>query len=201
MFTGIIEAVGSIRQIQPKEDTVCIHIDPGNLDLADSFIGDSIAVNGVCLTITAFVEGCFTADVSGETLGCTHGLDIPGNPVNLEKALRFSDRLDGHLVSGHVEGIGEVVAFAKMGDRCLLAIEPPPQLLRYIVPKGSITVDGVSLTVNRISDGRIEINLIPHTLANTAFGQFKPGQKVNLETDMIAKYVAHFFDQTQGRQP
>lgn len=201
MFTGIIEAVGSIRHIHPKENAVCIHIDPGKLDLADVAIGDSIAVNGVCLTLTAFAEECFTADVSGETLGCTHGLTIPGNPVNLEKALRFSDRLDGHLVSGHVEGVGKVVAFEQTGDRCLLAIEPPPQLLRYIIPKGSITIDGVSLTVNRINAGQVEINLIPHTLANTAFGQFKPGRKVNLETDMIAKYVAHFFDQAQGRQP
>lgn len=200
MFTGIIEAVGSIRHIHPEKDAMRIHINPGGMDLADVAIGDSIAVNGACLTVTAFDTGCFTVDVSGETLGCTHGLDIPGNPVNLEKALRFSDRLDGHLVSGHVEGIGEVVTFAQAGNRCLLAIKPPPQLLKYIIPKGSVTVDGVSLTVNQISAGQIEINLIPHTLANTTFGQFTPGRKVNLETDMIAKYVARLLEQTQGRQ-
>lgn len=201
MFTGIIEAVGNIRHVHPEKDAVRIYIDPGKLDLADVAIGDSIAVNGACLTVTAFEEGCFTVDVSGETLSCTHGLDIPGNPVNLEKALRFSDRLDGHLVSGHVEGIGEVVEFTQTGDRCLLAIELPTQLLKYVIPKGSITVDGVSLTVNQIETGRVEINLIPHTLANTTFGQFNPGRKVNLETDMIAKYVARLLDQAQGRQP
>ncbi|MXS80152.1 riboflavin synthase alpha chain [Nitrosomonas eutropha] len=200
MFTGIIKAVGRIRHVYPKEDAVRIHIDPGKLDLTDVAIGDSIAVNGACLTLTAFEEGCFTVDVSGETLSCTHGLDIPGNPVNLEKALRFSDRLDGHLVSGHVEGVGEVVQFTQAGDRCLLAIQPPPQLFKYIIPKGSITVDGVSLTVNQVASERVEINLIPHTLANTTFKQFEPGKKVNLETDMIAKYVARLLDQAQGKQ-
>lgn len=200
MFTGIIEAVGGIRHIHPEKDVVRIHIHPGKLDLADVAIGDSIAVNGACLTVTAFDQGCFTADVSGETLRCTHGLDILGNPVNLEKALRFSDRLDGHLVSGHVEGIGEVMQFVQMGDHCLLAIKPPPQLLKYIIPKGSITVDGVSLTVNHIDAGQVEINLIPHTLANTTFQQFSPNRKVNLETDMIAKYVARLLEQAQGRQ-
>ncbi|MXS86292.1 riboflavin synthase [Nitrosomonas sp. HPC101] len=200
MFTGIIQAVGSIRHVSSEEDAVRIHIDPGKLDLTDVAIGDSIAVDGACLTVTAFEEGCFTVDVSGETLDCTHGLDIPGNRVNLEKALRFSDRLDGHLVNGHVEGIGEVVQFVQTGDRCLLAIKPPSQLFKYIIPKGSITVDGVSLTVNRVTSGQVEINLIPHTLANTTFKQFKPGKKVNLETDMIAKYVAHLLDQAQGRQ-
>jgi riboflavin synthase len=200
MFTGIIEAVGCIRHVCPKEEAVRIHIDSGGMDLTDIAIGDSIAVNGACLTVTAFEERGFTVDVSGETLSCTYGLDIPGNLVNLEKAMRFSDRLDGHLVSGHIEGVGEVVQFTQAGDRCLLAIQPPVQLFKYIIPKGSITVDGVSLTVNQIAAGRIEINLIPHTLTHTTFKQFEPGRKVNLETDMIAKYVAHLFDQTQGRQ-
>jgi len=200
MFTGIVEAVGRVRRVCPKEDVIRLYVDPGKLDLADVAIGDSIAVNGICLTVTAFEEGCFTVDVSGETLSCTYGLDIPDNPLNLEKALRFSDRLDGHLVSGHVEGVGEVVQFAQLGDRCLLVIQPPPQLLKYIIPKGSITVDGVSLTVNRVTSGQVEINLIPHTLANTTFKQFKPGRKVNLETDMIAKYVARLLEQMQGRQ-
>lgn len=200
MFTGIIEAVGSVRRVYPRENAVGVYIDPGELDLTDVAIGDSIAVNGVCLTVTAFEEDCFTVDVSGETLSCTYGLDIPGNLLNLEKALRFSDRLDGHLVSGHVEGIGEVVQFEQVGDRCLLAIQPPPQLLGYIIPKGSITVDGVSLTVNRMTSARVEINLIPHTLTHTTFKQFKAGRKVNLETDMIAKYVARLLEQAQGRQ-
>ena len=201
MFTGIIEAVGNIRHIYPKKEALCLHIDPGKLDMTDVAIGDSIAINGVCLTVTSFKEGCFTVDVSGETLSCTHGLNIPEHSVNLEKALQFSDRLDGHLVSGHVEGIGEVMEFTQMSDHCLLAIELPLQLLKYIIPKGSITVDGVSLTVNQINAGRVEINLIPHTLANTTFRQFEPGRKVNLETDMIAKYVARLLDQAQGRQP
>lgn len=199
MFTGIIEAVGRIQRICPKKDAVRIYIDPGKLDLSDVAVGDSIAVNGVCLTVTALEEDCFTVDVSGETLSCTYGLDIPNNLLNLEKALRFSDRLDGHLVSGHVEGVGEVIQFTQTGDRCLLAIQPPPQLFKYIIPKGSITVDGVSLTVNQVMSGQIEINLIPYTLANTTFKQFKPGRKVNLETDMIAKYVARLLEQAQGK--
>lgn len=200
MFTGIISAVGHITAVRPDEDKTSIRIHAGKLDLSDSRVGDSIAVNGVCLTVTAFEADGFAADVSGETLRCTHGLALTGNPVNLEKALRFSDRLDGHLVSGHVEGVGEVVEFTQTGDRCLLAIKVPVPLLDYIIPKGSITVDGVSLTVNQIDADRVEINLIPHTLENTTFGQFQSGRKVNLETDMIAKYVAHLLNQAQGRQ-
>src|SRR5690606_31679873 len=125
MFTGIIEAVGNIRHIHPEKDAMRIYVDPDKLDMTDVAIGDSIAVNGACLTVTAFEEGCFIVDVSGETLSCTHGLNIPGHSVNLEKALRFSDRLDGHLVSGHVEGIGEVLEFTQTSGRCLLAIESP----------------------------------------------------------------------------
>lgn len=195
MFTGIIGAVGRIRHVNSGGDTVRIHVDPGAMDLTDIGIGDSIAVNGTCLTVTAFEDDCFTVDVSGETLNCTHGLDIPGNPVNLEKALRLADRLDGHLVSGHVEGVGEVVQFRQTDDRCLLAITFPSSLARYIAPKGSITVDGVSLTVNQVRDDRFEVNLIPHTLINTTFKYLEPGKKVNLETDLIARYVARLLTQ------
>ncbi len=195
MFTGIIEAVGRIKCVDPGDEAVRVHIDPGELDLADVSIGDSIAVNGACLTVTTLESGCFAVDVSGETLSCTYGLDIPGSLVNLEKALRLSDRLDGHLVSGHVEGIGEVVQFRRTGDCCLLAIKSPPLLFKYIVPKGSITVDGVSLTVNQVQDDRFEVNLIPHTLMSTNFRYLDQGKKVNLETDMIAKYVARLLNQ------
>lgn len=200
MFTGIIEAVGRVQRVSPKEEAVRIHIDTDQIELNDVALGDSIAVNGVCLTVVAFEETGFSADVSGETLSCTYGLDIPDHPVNLEKALRFSDRLDGHLVSGHVEGVGEVAQFIQTGDRCLLAIQLPAYLLQYIIPKGSITVDGVSLTINQVLGERIEINLIPHTLTHTTFKYFKPGRKVNIETDMIAKYVARLLEQAQGRQ-
>lgn len=190
MFTGIIEAVGKIISVNSGGDAMRIYIDAGEMELVDVFIGDSIAVNGACLTVTVLEEKSFAVDVSGETLNCTHGLNISGNAVNLEKALQLSDRLDGHLVSGHIDGVGEVAQFRQSGDRCLLLIYPPLQLLKYIAPKGSITVDGVSLTVNRAEDHGFEVNLIPHTLINTNFKHLEQGNKVNIEIDIVARYVA-----------
>jgi riboflavin synthase len=190
MFTGIIEAVGEIKQIKPQENGLHLSISPGPLDLSDVLIGDSIAVNGVCLTVTTLLEDLFTVDVSQETLRCTHGLDQPGKPVNLEKAMRLSDRLGGHLVSGHVDATGEVVKFEAVGESHLLIISAPQCLLRFIAHKGSITVNGVSLTVNRIEGDEFSMNLIPHTLSATTLHELKPGASVNLEVDMLARYVA-----------
>lgn len=188
MFTGIIQAIGEIKQGIPLAEGVRLSVASGALDLSDVKIGDSIAVSGVCLTVTTLAGGMFTVDVSRATLNCTHGLE-QGGRVNLEKAMRLSDRLDGHLVSGHVDGVGEVVKFAPAGESYLLAIKAPDSLAKYIAQKGSITVNGVSLTVNRVEGDTFDINLIPHTLATTTLSELKAGMKVNLEVDMLARYV------------
>ena len=194
MFTGIIEAVGEIKRITPKANALSLHIAPGKLDMSDVKIGDSIAVSGVCLTVTSLADNGFTADVSDETLRCTHGLNSVDNPVNLEKAMRLSDRLGGHLVSGHVEGVGEVIQFEPVGENIRFVIKSPAALLKYITVKGSLTVNGVSLTVNQFDGDHLEINLIPHTLAETNLKHLKPGERVNLESDMLARYVARLMD-------
>lgn len=194
MFTGIIEGVGEIKQIKKPSNLpdkgLSLEIASGSLDLSDVAIGDSIAVNGVCLTVTELHDDLFSADVSQETLGCTHGLDQQGNRVNLEKAMRLSDRLDGHLVSGHVDGTGKVVNFEPVGKSVMLTIQTPEPLLKFIAQKGAITVNGVSLTVNQVSGDKFSINLIPHTLSATTLNELVFGAKVNLETDMLARYVA-----------
>ncbi|KIO49499.1 riboflavin synthase [Nitrosospira sp. NpAV] len=189
MFTGIVQAVGELRRIASQESGLRLDIAPGMLDLRDVNTGDSIAINGVCLTVTALADDMFSVDVSRETLSCTEGLDKQGGSVNLEKAMRLSDRLGGHLVSGHVDGVGEVVTFTPDGESYRLAIKVPVSLLKYIAKKGSITVNGVSLTVNAIAGDEFEINLIPHTLAVTTLSALKTGAKVNLEVDMLARYV------------
>lgn len=173
---------------------MCLDIASGSLSLSDVAIGDSIAVNGVCLTVTNLFDGNFSVDVSRETLNCSHGLDQLGARVNLEKAMRLSDRLGGHLVSGHVDSTGEVVNFFSVGESYLLAVQAPKNLLKFIANKGSITVNGVSLTVNQIEDDIFHVNLIPHTLAVTTLNELKPGSKVNLETDMLARYVARLIN-------
>jgi riboflavin synthase len=189
MFTGIIQAVGEITHIAPLEDGVSLRIATGQLDLSDVKIGDSIALNGVCLTVTAVADGLFSVDVSRETLNCTVAMDKQGNKVNLEKALRLSDRLGGHLVSGHVDGVSEVIRFTPAGESHLLALRMPLPLLKYIAKKGSIAVNGVSLTVNTLTGDQVEINLIPHTLAATTLNKLEAGVKVNIEVDMLARYV------------
>ena len=193
MFTGIVESIGEIKRIKPLVGGISLSIAPvpGTLDLDDIRTGDSIAVNGVCLTITSLANDLFSVDVSRETLNCTEGLDKQGGRVNLEQAMRLSDRLGGHLVSGHVDGVGEVVKFEPAGESYLLVIRAPGSLLKYIARKGSITVNGVSLTVNRVAGEELEINLIPHTLAVTTLKDLRAGARVNLEVDMLARYVEH----------
>lgn len=196
MFTGIVQAVGRIATAQAMTDGLKLTLDAGTLDLSDLGVGDSVAVSGCCLTIVAIDQTNLAFDVSAETLRCTARLDRPG-PVNLEKALRFSDRLGGHLMAGHVDGVGIVTRFeraASDGENVELEIEAPAELARFIASKGSIAVDGVSLTINAVAGRRFSVNLIPHTLAVTTLGSLASGARVNLEVDMIARYVARLQD-------
>ncbi|HZV99708.1 MAG TPA: riboflavin synthase [Methylophilaceae bacterium] len=188
MFTGIIQSVGQIERITPIGEDVKLSIGVDQLDMSDVQIGDSIAVNGVCLTAVSLSNSHFEAHVSKETLSCTVGLDSP-RAVNLEKALRFSDRLGGHLVSGHVDGVGQLVRFEQAGDCLVLAVRAPHFLSRYIAVKGSIAIDGVSLTVNTVDEDNFSVNLIPHTLDMTSLKNLGVGSRVNLEVDLIARYV------------
>ena len=192
MFSGIVAAVGRITRIDPLEQGVRLTVDTAGLGLDDVALGDSIAHNGVCLTVIGLDGRNAQFDVSRETLNCTAGLDAPGE-VNLEKALRLSDRLGGHLVSGHVDGVGTVRSFERVGESHELVIVAPKPLARYIARKGSITVQGVSLTVNRVTDVddgcEFSINLIPHTVQVTTLGSLKAGSRVNLEIDLIARYA------------
>src|SRR5688572_9257775 len=187
MFTGIVQAVGRIVRTNPLE------IDCPGLDLADLAVGDSVCVQGVCLTVTTLRPRGFTADVSAETLRVTTGLDRPGE-VNLEKSLAFGDKLGGHLVTGHVDGVGEVTA----RNGTAVTLRMPAALRRYVAPKGSICVDGVSLTVNRVDGEAFEVNLIPHTLEVTTLGRLASGTRVNLEVDLIARYVANMVGISPG---
>jgi len=190
MFSGIVAAVGRIIHLSPRQDeknTVRLTIEAGALGLDDVALGDSIACNGVCLTVVEIEGNHFRVDVSPETLSCTVGLDAPG-AINLEKALRVSDRLGGHIVSGHVDGVGEVLCFDAVGDNRLLEIRAPKALAKYIARKGSITVNGTSLTTNDVEGAVFTINLIPHTLQNTTLHLLAPGARVNLEVDLIARY-------------
>jgi riboflavin synthase len=188
MFTGIVAAIGRVQRVDPRPGGLRLTIDADTLDLSDVAIGDSIAVNGCCLTVVSLAGARFEVDVSRETIACTAGLDVPGE-VNLEKSLRLADRLDGHLVSGHVDGVGEVVAFEPVGESHRLVVRAPAELAKYVARKGSIAVQGVSLTVNRVVGPQFEVNLIPHTLAVTTLKTLSPGARVNVEVDLIARYV------------
>jgi riboflavin synthase len=192
MFTGIVAATGTIARIDPLEAGVRLSIDAGALDMQDVAVGDSIACAGVCLTVIERDPRGFSVEVSRETLNCTVGLDGQ-HEINLEKALRLADRLGGHLVSGHVDGVGEVVKFAPIGESYELVIRAPKTLAKYIARKGSIAVNGVSLTTNTVTDradgADFSINLIPHTVAVTTLRELKSGSRVNLEIDLIARYV------------
>ena len=188
MFTGIIAAVGKISRVESAKGGLRLDIDAGELGLGDLNVGDSIAVNGACLTVVKRGRKSFGVDVSLETLRCTAGLDKSGE-VNLEKALRLSDRLDGHLVLGHVDGVGKVVRFEAVGKSRLLGVRAPADLARYIARKGSITVHGVSLTVNAVKGVEFDVNLIPHTLAATTLKDLRMGDRINLEVDPLARYA------------
>lgn len=189
MFSGIIADVGLIKSAKDRDGGLRLTVNTEALGMDDVQLGDSIACNGVCLTVVKLDGNDFTVDVSRETLNCTTGLGEQGKHLNLEKALRLSDRLGGHLVSGHVDGVGEVVAFNDIGESWRLVVRAPQTLAKYIAMKGSITINGVSLTVNQVSGAEFEVNLIPHTLDVTTLNELKVGSKVNLEIDLIARYV------------
>lgn len=188
MFTGIIEAIGSIRAMTPKGGDVRVYVATGKLDLGDVKLGDSIAVNGVCLTAVELPGDGFWADVSRETLARTAFVDLkPGSAVNLEKALTPTSRLGGHLVSGHVDGVGEIVSRADNARAVQFKVRAPRELAKYIAHKGSITVDGTSLTVNAVDGAEFELTIVPHTLAETIMVDYQTGRKVNLEVDLLAQ--------------
>jgi len=205
MFTGIITAVGQIKSAQAKGDGMHLVVEVPSGYLDDVALGDSIAIQGACMTATELTSNTFAFDISRESLNKTVGLDKVG-PVNLEKALRLNDRLGGHLVSGHVEGVGKVAHFASVAQdpygSWLLRIDAPKDLAPFLAYKGSIVVSGVSLTVNQTEDTVnaciVDINIIPHTLENTTLGRLKQGDAVNLEIDLIARYVARMME-TQAK--
>ncbi len=188
MFTGLIQAVGQVDDIQASKTDISIRIDAQSLDLSDVNEGDSIAVNGVCLTVTQISTTHFEADVSAETLSVTTGLNQKGD-VNLEKAMSLHDRLGGHLVSGHVDGVGKVMKVEAINDCWMIAIHAPHAISKYIARKGSICINGVSLTVNSIDQDIFSVNIIPHTIEKTTLGQLNTNCQVNLEIDQIARYV------------
>ncbi|UCE90457.1 MAG: riboflavin synthase [Pseudomonadota bacterium] len=190
MFTGIIQAIGTVAAIEPRGEDVRLRLETGKLDLDDVRLGDSIAVDGVCLTAVQLPGDGFWADVSGETLACTT-LEALGSGarVNLEKALTPTTRMGGHLVSGHVDGVGEVVQRKTDGRSERFNIKAPDTLARYIAAKGSICVNGISLTVNAVHGAVMELNIVPHTLQETTMDQLQPGTRVNLEVDIIARYL------------
>lgn len=196
MFTGIIEAVGALVTREPQEGDMRLHIATGRLDLSEVKLGDSIAVSGVCLTVVALPGDGFWADVSAETLSRSvlGGLAL-GAAVNLERALTPTTRLGGHLVSGHVDGIGTVLERSPEARSVRFAIQAPTRLARYIAEKGSICVDGVSLTVNRVEGAVFDLNIVPHTLQETTFGEFEAGRQVNLEVDIIARYLERLLEE------
>jgi len=189
MFTGIVQAVGKIVSVRP------FVVDAGKLPLADVKVGDSVSVQGACLTVTKKRGRRLSFDVSQETLDCTSGLDRVG-AVNLEKAMRLSDRLGGHLVSGHVDGVGLLLRVRGSA----YTFRAPKAVARYVAPKGSVCIDGVSLTVNRVSGAEFEVNLIPHTLKVTTLSRLRPGAEVNMEADLLARYVEGFAKATQQAQ-
>ena len=198
MFTGIIQAVGRIAELKPTGQAARLTIDAGDLDMSDVAVGDSIACNGVCLTVTSLVPKGFAVDVSQETLRVTTGFGV-GHAINLEKSLRLADRLGGHLVSGHVDGRGEVASVKPIDGNREITIRFPAELGRYIARKGSITVNGVSLTVNSVTTDTLAVNLIPHTLAVTNLIGMKEGDTVNLEVDLMARYLERMLDKDDQR--
>jgi riboflavin synthase len=190
MFTGIIQAVGEIATLQPSGGDIRLRVQTGKLSLDDVGIGDSIATNGVCLTVTELPGDGYWADVSVETMNFTTLTELkPGSAVNLEKAMTPASRLGGHIVSGHVDGVGEVLSLVEDARSWRFVIRAPDALAKYIAHKGSICIDGTSLTVNAVRGAEFELNIIPQTMAETVFGSYSAGSKVNLEVDVIARYL------------
>jgi riboflavin synthase len=198
MFTGIIEAVGTLTAITPKGEDISITVETGKLDMSDVKLGDSIATNGVCLTVVAFGANSYTADLSLETLKMTGFAQYKaGDKVNLEKAMLPSTRFGGHIVSGHVDGVGEIIERNQVGRAVEFWVKMPEDLTRYVAQKGSITVDGISLTVNGLRKDAFKLTIVPHTSEETTMDQFQVGRKVNLEVDVLARYLERLL---QGNQ-
>lgn len=199
MFTGIVATVGHITQLAKRGDAMRMAIDAGSLDLSDVALGDSIAVSGPCLTVVEFGAQHFVADVSTETLACTTlGARKVGDPVNLEKALRLTDRLGGHLVSGHIDGIGTVVTRETQNEYIRWVVRVPGALAHYLAFKGSVAIDGVSLTVNAVEGDTFDVLTIPHTLERTTLGRLAGGATVNIEVDIIARYIERLLSKSAG---
>lgn len=198
MFTGIIQSKGSIKEIFSSSDGARLKINTNALDLSDTKVGDSVAVDGVCLTVTELTESSFTADVSNETLTCTTFSALKqGKNVNLERSLRVNQGIDGHLVSGHVDGIGAVNSIEKDGDSVRIKIEVQGDIIKYIAKKGSICINGVSLTVNSVENNFFDVNIVPHTLSATTLGDLSLQSNVNIEIDQIARYVERLLSQNE----
>lgn len=202
MFTGIIQAVGTLAKIEPRGGDYRLTINTKKLVMSDVSLGDSIAVNGVCLTVIELFEQGFAADVSRETISLTTLASLTGgNRLNLEKALTLNAPLGGHLVSGHVDGIGTILKRTEDARSIRFSIEVPPELARYIAHKGSVTIDGISLTVNSINGTQFELNIVPHTLSRTIMGEYQTGKKINLEVDLIARYLERLLLGDQAANP
>jgi len=199
MFTGLIEGVGSLAARETRGGDARLRIDTGTLPFGDAALGESIAVNGVCLTVVAFGVAHFEADASNETLALTTLGTLPvGRALNMERAMRPDDRLGGHLVSGHVDGVGRVLSIHDDARAQRWRFTAPRVLLRYVARKGSICVDGTSLTVNDVDDDGFEVALVPHTVSHTAFSQARVGDAVNLEVDLVARYVERLLSVREG---
>jgi len=201
MFTGIVQSLGSIDSIDQKGGDISLGINTGELDLSAANLGDSIAVNGVCLTAVSYATGKFNADVSTETLNKTSLGELnQGSPVNLETALTLNTALGGHLVSGHVDGLATVVDLHEDARSIRYNFELTAELQHYIAAKGSVTIDGTSLTVNQVAENRFDVNIVPHTRENTIFQYYRPGSKVNIEVDIIARYLERLINGKAGDQ-
>ena len=190
MFTGIIAAIGSVVDLEPRDGDVRLTINGGNLGLSDVNLGDSIACNGACLTAVELIQNGFIADVSVETLNLTtiNHWEV-GSPINLEKAMQATDRFGGHIVSGHVDGVGEVLSLEGDARSWRFRLKAPAEIAKYIAHKGSITVDGTSLTINLVEGSEFELNIVPHTMSHTVMGTYEVGTKVNLEVDLVSRYL------------
>lgn len=202
MFTGIIEAVGTLTAIEQKGQDISITVGVGKLDMSDVKLGDSIATNGVCLTVTHYTQSSYSADLSVETLNKTGFVDYQvGGKVNLEKAMLPTTRFGGHIVSGHVDGVGEIIERSPSGRAIDLWVAMPTEIEKYVAEKGSITVDGISLTVNDVRDNAFKLTIIPHTSDETTIEEFQVGRKVNLEVDILARYMERLMNKQAAEEP